>query len=416
MPDISVPVVITAALPGKSPPANTLPRGADGDTPAKPPASGGTAVSDNTTSSGSATAPEDGAFSTVLEGQVSALKAKSKPLKCDSLSSGARKKDKDGGSATGDAGQGAGVVALLLPPASPQAAKIAGSGATDGGAVAVKGTSAAKALAEDLRATSKGAAEFAAARDSLPGAAADGTAAPQPGKSSGIRALLGSDQAAAQHAALNAGADARGKGDISASVKPEPVMLDKVVKGDPLKQPPLVASHGDVNPGAGTEATIGPSTVQTGGTSSVSLAVEPRVGTPGWDGALGQRVAWIATQNQHVAELHLNPPNLGPLEVRVTVSNDQASAFFVSHHGAVREAIEAALPRLREMFADNGLTLGNVMVGSQSFSQQQTFSGGGAQGWSGTPMPGGLEGSQFPGGHGSPVVLGLNNGLVDTFA
>jgi len=102
-----------------------------------------------------------------------------------------------------------------------------------------------------------------------------------------------------------------------------------------------------------------------------ALPVAPRVGSSEWGGAVGEKVVWMANQSHQVAELHLNPPNLGPLEVRLTISNDQASALFVSHHSAVREAIETALPRLREMLADNGIMLGNVTVGSESFSQQQ---------------------------------------------
>lgn len=102
-----------------------------------------------------------------------------------------------------------------------------------------------------------------------------------------------------------------------------------------------------------------------------ALPVAPRVGSAEWGGAVGEKVVWMANQGHQVAELHLNPPNLGPLEVRLTISNDQASALFVSHHSAVREAIETALPRLREMLADNGIMLGNVTVGSESFSQQQ---------------------------------------------
>lgn len=103
----------------------------------------------------------------------------------------------------------------------------------------------------------------------------------------------------------------------------------------------------------------------------VMQQVLPRVGTAEWGGAMGDKVVWMASQNHQVAELHLNPPHLGPLEVRLTINNDQASALFVSHHSAVREAIETALPRLREMLADNGIMLGDVSVGAESFNQQQ---------------------------------------------
>ena len=61
----------------------------------------------------------------------------------------------------------------------------------------------------------------------------------------------------------------------------------------------------------------------------------------------------------------------------LSITQDQATAQFLSPHLAVREAIEEALPRLREMLAENGIQLGNVMVGADSFQQenkqQQTY-------------------------------------------
>ena len=153
-------------------------------------------------------------------------------------------------------------------------------------------------------------------------------------------------------------------------------------------------------------------------TQMPSAVVEPKVGAPGWDTALGQKLTLVANQAHQVAELHLNPPNLGPLEVRLTVNNDQATAMFVSNHAAVREAIESALPRLREMLADNGLTLGNVTVGSQSFSQQQqTFNGNdnqqNRQRGSQPILPGDI--ASVP-DSGRVIARSWNNGMVDTFA
>jgi len=145
-----------------------------------------------------------------------------------------------------------------------------------------------------------------------------------------------------------------------------------------------------------------------------TLAVEPKVGSPGWDGALGQRVVWMATQHQQVAEMRLNPPNLGPLEVRLTISGDQASAQFVSHHPAVREAIESALPRLREMLADSGITLGNVQVGAESFAQSHASD----HRDNGSSRQGGFAGAEVP--EPLPARTGLlvlpHQGMVDTFA
>lgn len=146
-------------------------------------------------------------------------------------------------------------------------------------------------------------------------------------------------------------------------------------------------------------------------------AVAVPVGHAGWDAAFSQRVAWVATNNQQVAQLQLNPPNLGPIEIRISLSSDQANAAFTSPHAAVREAIEAALPRLREMLADNGLSLGNVNVSSQSFQQQAQTSQGDGQRYD--PLRE-LQRIATSGGNTGLATQGIavttHNGLVDIFA
>lgn len=151
--------------------------------------------------------------------------------------------------------------------------------------------------------------------------------------------------------------------------------------------------------------------------SGTTVAVQVPVGNAGWDDALGQKVVWMAGQQQQVAELHLNPPHLGPMEVRLSVSNDQVSALFVSHQPAVREAIEAAMPRLREILADSGMMLGNATVSSDSLPRQQQSSGG--EGQSGMISRPDVA---FPDNIPAPLAQGVlsvhhdGRGVVDLFA
>lgn len=150
--------------------------------------------------------------------------------------------------------------------------------------------------------------------------------------------------------------------------------------------------------------------------SMSALSVAPRVGAAEWGGAVGEKVVWMASQSHQVAELRLNPPNLGPLDVRLTISNDQITAMFVTHHPAVKEAIETALPRLREMLADNGIMLGNVTVGSESFSQQQTsdqWKANGSANSRGVSAEEDVMSSVFA--QAPPMGL-VRNGMVDIFA
>lgn len=54
----------------------------------------------------------------------------------------------------------------------------------------------------------------------------------------------------------------------------------------------------------------------------------PTVGTAAWGQALGDKLVWMAAGTQQTASLTLNPPNLGPLQIVLHVTNDQATASF----------------------------------------------------------------------------------------
>jgi len=90
-----------------------------------------------------------------------------------------------------------------------------------------------------------------------------------------------------------------------------------------------------------------------------------------WGEEVGSRVKWMVSSQVQSAELKMNPVNLGPVEVKISVQNDQTTIHFSAQNGAVREALDAAMPRLREMLGDNGVNLADVDVSDQSFAQQQ---------------------------------------------
>lgn len=107
----------------------------------------------------------------------------------------------------------------------------------------------------------------------------------------------------------------------------------------------------------------------------VQTGVPVAVGTPQWSQAVGDKVLWLAAQNVSSAEIRLDPPELGPMQVKVSVNQDQASITFTSPHPVVREALDQQLNRLREMFSEQGLNLVNVDVSDKSFAQQEREQG-----------------------------------------
>lgn len=146
-----------------------------------------------------------------------------------------------------------------------------------------------------------------------------------------------------------------------------------------------------------------------------STTVNTPVGQPGWSNDLGQKITWLAGQNNQSAELHLNPPQLGPLDVVLKVSGDQATALFASPHAAVRDAIELALPKLREMLADNGIMLGNATVSDQASRKGQDDFARAQQGAGNSASP--VAEVEAVGHQGGRVTaIRHHNGLVDTFA
>ena len=143
--------------------------------------------------------------------------------------------------------------------------------------------------------------------------------------------------------------------------------------------------------------------------------IGPRVGTPGWDQAIGQRVVWMANGAEQSASLTLNPPELGPLQVVLNVSNSQANATFVAPHAEVRQALEAAMPRLREMLGEVGIQLDQASVSQGAPQQQGEFARSGGQGGSRSGNSADNETLAM-----EPIVshrvTAAGNGLVDIFA
>jgi flagellar hook-length control protein FliK len=135
-------------------------------------------------------------------------------------------------------------------------------------------------------------------------------------------------------------------------------------------------------------------------------AVTSPVGSPQWREEVGARVSLMVQQGNHSASLKLSPEHLGPMEVRISVQNDQASVWFGAAHADTRAAIEHALPRLRELFASQGLSLADAGVFREPPREQ--------------PKQGSFNGSSSGEGSSEPqtvqTLMIKRLGLVDAYA
>lgn len=142
----------------------------------------------------------------------------------------------------------------------------------------------------------------------------------------------------------------------------------------------------------------------------------PAVGSPGWDQALGQKVVWMVAGEQQSASLTLNPPDLGPLQVVLNVTNSQATATFTAAQPEVRQALEAAMPKLRDMLGEAGIQLGQATVNSGSPNQQNQQDSSNASRRGGQGAGGGGDGQAISAAQTSRVLPSSSGqGMVDTF-
>lgn len=92
-----------------------------------------------------------------------------------------------------------------------------------------------------------------------------------------------------------------------------------------------------------------------------------------WNNQVGERINWMVNNQIQRADIRLDPPELGNLDVRLQIAKDnQANIVFHVTNATAKEAIESAIPRLREMFEQQGLDLANVDVEQHDFKQQQS--------------------------------------------
>ncbi len=94
-------------------------------------------------------------------------------------------------------------------------------------------------------------------------------------------------------------------------------------------------------------------------------------GRPAWSQGMGKQILLMINQNISTAEIRLNPAHLGPIEVLIDMSEEQVSVSMNSRHAMVRDAMEQALPKLREMLEQNGFSLADADISKHSFAEQR---------------------------------------------
>ena len=131
-------------------------------------------------------------------------------------------------------------------------------------------------------------------------------------------------------------------------------------------------------------------TTEASATAQTSATLAPAVNSPEFPQALADRVGmWVNAVGEDgtmSAELHLNPAEMGPISVKISLDGQSAQVDFAAANLETRRAIEASLQMLSASLDEAGLKLGGSGVSDQSPQQQfNQASGqpGGASAWGG---------------------------------
>ena len=170
---------------------------------------------------------------------------------------------------------------------------------------------------------------------------------------------------------------------------------------------------------APTGASLLPAAAPT--TAAAPVTVPTPLSNPQWPQDFSRQILHL-TQNLagagNTVQMHVNPPELGPIHITLHVGDSIAQASFVSPHASVRQALENALPHLEQQLAQAGLSLGQADVGDQQPGQQ-------AQGQAPSTRNGdstfSLDGQTAdataqPAAPMAPRTVSRPDALVDTFA
>lgn len=190
--------------------------------------------------------------------------------------------------------------------------------------------------------------------------------------------------------------------------------------------PVPAARLADINAGQSLQVTTAPVAAPIPASSPQPALPTPQLHTTidvpvrdaAWPEQLGERVQLMANSRLQTAEIRLTPAELGPVRVQVAIDDGTANVTFQAQHAITREVIEQALPRLRELLAEGGLTLNQANVDGEGVEHGSRQAGDSSRDTNAAARPGAdtVADNAPEGGDDAPRAARAADGLVDTFA
>ena len=102
-----------------------------------------------------------------------------------------------------------------------------------------------------------------------------------------------------------------------------------------------------------------------------ALSVSSSGNNQQWGDALGERVSFLINNKLNSAEIRIDPPQLGKLDIQIHIKDDSAQVVIHTQHAQTRDLVESSSFRLREILQEAGYSSVDVNVSHQDSSSQQ---------------------------------------------
>lgn len=90
--------------------------------------------------------------------------------------------------------------------------------------------------------------------------------------------------------------------------------------------------------------------------------------------ALSNRLSIMHAQNMQVAEMRLDPPNLGRVRIQIRMQGKQASVNISAANPQAKQLLEDALPQLKALLGEEGIDLADAQIFDSSTQQEESQS------------------------------------------
>ncbi|WP_112480504.1 flagellar hook-length control protein FliK [Vibrio variabilis] len=131
---------------------------------------------------------------------------------------------------------------------------------------------------------------------------------------------------------------------------------------------------------------------------------------------VAERVQMMMSKNLKHVDIRLDPPELGRMQIRMSLNNDSATVHFTVQNQQTRDMVDQAMPRLREMLSQQGIQLADTSVQQQGQQQRHASHGSGSSGSGNGTSNGGSDVDSFENGTSVEVAVKQNKDGISYYA